>query len=133
MEVNVYQFSACCAVLSPLLGQIGSSDGTLTSRIIASTHTQLDQRKYKNEGRMRGEEEKESTFTYEDVVPLMSTLPLGSVSLTFMLDHTISLCLLFCLSLFPVHPFFFFLPIIQSAPLLLPVNLSHLLLLPLQL
>lgn len=50
---------------------------------------------------MRGEEEKESTFMYEDVVPLMSTLPLGSVSLTFMLDHTISLSLPAILSLPP--------------------------------
>lgn len=83
---------------------------------------------------MRGEEEKESTFMYEDVVPLMSTLPLGSVSLTFMLDHTISLSVCYSVSpSFLYIPSFFFLPIIQSAPLLLPVNLSHLLLLPLQL
>lgn len=71
---------------------------------------------------------------YEDVVPLMSTLPLGSVSLTFMLDHTTSLSV--CYSVSPsflyIPSSFFFLPIIQSAPLLLPVNLSHLLLLPLQ-
>lgn len=84
-----------------------------------------------------GKEEGERERIYEDILLLMSAPPLGSISLTFMLDHSISLSLSRSLSLIfslpPSCTSFLFLPIIQSASPLLSMNLARSLLLPLQL
>lgn len=95
-----------------------------------TAHSPLDHRKHiKEQGR-------ESEGIYGDILVLMSAPPVGSFSLTFMLNFfslSGSLIVSPSLSFFSCCSSLHFLLIIQSATALLFINLTRLLLLPLHL
>lgn len=71
---------------------------------MGNTHTLSDHRKHEKRREDDGEE-RESI--YRDIQLLMSAPPLGSFSLTFMLDHSIALFFSYSYRLLPVHSFSF--------------------------
>lgn len=102
--------------------------GALTSSMIDNTHTRTHcQIPESIKNREEDRDEKERKNIYGDILLLMSAPPLGSISLTFMLDHSIPLS--FSVSYFLFSSFFLhipsLLPIIQLAFPLLCMNLIY--------
>lgn len=82
------------ALVSRMIG----NTQTLTHRHTSCTYTLSDHGKHKTK-KEEDREGRERPSIYGDILLLMSAPPLGSISLTFMLDHTISLSCSLSLSL----------------------------------
>lgn len=122
LSVPLCPFRPCSVRVGNLLYR------ALMSRVMGDTHTHTralsDQRKRKRKEGGREGRKRERECIYGDILPLMSAPPLGSISLTFMLDRSISLSppprcslsLIFSLAPSLLYgTFLLFLPIIQSA------------------